>query len=186
MAPGRRGPGHRHPRGARTGGPDGPPGRGRQGSEAVHGHGRVKPADVNVAELHDAFTILEIAESEEAGFFPRGQGHIRAAEGYTAGRQAADQHLGGLKAKGHPVGRHRRGPGPRDCAATAGRGGQAPGQGRQGGLHLQLRRTSGNNVVCPPVSSGGLIMEMNIYAYTMQALRPGANTPTAPSQGLPR
>ena len=29
------------------------------------------PADVDVAELHDAFTILEIAESEEAGFFTK-------------------------------------------------------------------------------------------------------------------
>ncbi|MRR10825.1 acetyl-CoA acetyltransferase, partial [bacterium] len=33
----------------------------------------VKPADVSVAELHDAFTILEIVESEEAGFFEKGQ-----------------------------------------------------------------------------------------------------------------
>ena len=33
------------------------------------------PQDVDVAELHDAFTILEIAESEQAGFFERGEGH---------------------------------------------------------------------------------------------------------------
>ncbi|HTY09078.1 MAG TPA: acetyl-CoA acetyltransferase, partial [Candidatus Edwardsbacteria bacterium] len=65
----------------------------------------VKPADVSVAELHDAFTILEIAESEEAGFFERGQGHLALAEGYTRlGGKLPINPSGGLKAKGHPVG----------------------------------------------------------------------------------
>ena len=43
----------------------------------------VGPEDIDVAELHDAFLILEIAESEETGLFPRGQGHIAAREGKT-------------------------------------------------------------------------------------------------------
>ena len=65
----------------------------------------VTPQDVNVAELHDAFTILEIAESEECGFFPRGQGHIALAEGATTlGGKLPINTSGGLKAKGHPVG----------------------------------------------------------------------------------
>lgn len=65
----------------------------------------IKPKDVSVAELHDAFTILEIAESEEAGFFPRGQGHLALAEGATQiGGQIPINTSGGLKAKGHPVG----------------------------------------------------------------------------------
>jgi acetyl-CoA C-acetyltransferase len=65
----------------------------------------VTPQDVHVAELHDAFTILEIAESEEAGFFKRGQGHIALAEGYTKiGGKLPINPSGGLKAKGHPVG----------------------------------------------------------------------------------
>jgi acetyl-CoA C-acetyltransferase len=65
----------------------------------------VKPADVQVAELHDAFTILEIAESEEVGFFERGQGHIALQEGYTKlGGKLPINPSGGLKAKGHPVG----------------------------------------------------------------------------------
>jgi len=65
----------------------------------------VKPGDVSVAELHDAFTILEIAESEEVGFFKRGQGHIALEEGYTSlkGKLPINP-SGGLKAKGHPVG----------------------------------------------------------------------------------
>ncbi|NLI78636.1 MAG: acetyl-CoA acetyltransferase [Candidatus Riflebacteria bacterium] len=65
----------------------------------------VKPSEVSVAELHDAFTILEIAESEEVGFFKKGQGHIALAEGYTGlkGKLPINP-SGGLKAKGHPVG----------------------------------------------------------------------------------
>jgi acetyl-CoA C-acetyltransferase len=65
----------------------------------------VKPSDVNVAELHDAFTILEIAESEEVGFFPKGQGHIALEKGLTKlGGKLPINTSGGLKAKGHPVG----------------------------------------------------------------------------------
>ncbi len=64
-----------------------------------------KPKDVDVAELHDAFTILEIAESEEVGFFPRGQGHIALEKGETKlGGKLPINTSGGLKAKGHPVG----------------------------------------------------------------------------------
>ncbi len=64
-----------------------------------------KPADVHVAELQDAFTILEIAESEEAGFFPKGQGHIALEQRYNSlkGKLPINP-SGGLKAKGHPVG----------------------------------------------------------------------------------
>lgn len=61
--------------------------------------------DINLAELHDAFTILEIVESEEVGFFKKGEGHIALAEGYTQlnGKLPINP-SGGLKAKGHPVG----------------------------------------------------------------------------------
>jgi len=54
----------------------------------------ITPGDVDVAELHDAFTILEIAESEEVGFFKKGQGHLALERGETRlGREAAHQHL---------------------------------------------------------------------------------------------
>lgn len=65
----------------------------------------VKPGEISVAELHDAFTILEIAESEEVGFFKKGEGHIALQEGYTRlGGKLPINTSGGLKAKGHPVG----------------------------------------------------------------------------------
>lgn len=65
----------------------------------------LKPADMSLAELHDAFTILEIAQSEDAGFFAKGEGHLALAKGETQrdGRLPINA-SGGLKAKGHPVG----------------------------------------------------------------------------------
>jgi acetyl-CoA C-acetyltransferase len=63
------------------------------------------PADVDVAELHDAFTILEIVESEECGFFPKGEGHLALERGETAlGGKLPINVSGGLKGRGHPVG----------------------------------------------------------------------------------
>ena len=65
----------------------------------------VSPTEVHVAELHDAFTILEIVESEEVGFFKKGQGHLALERGETRlGGKLPINTSGGLKAKGHPVG----------------------------------------------------------------------------------
>ena len=63
------------------------------------------PKDVDVAELHDAFTVLEIAESEEVGFFRRGEGAQALEEGRTLiGGDLPISPSGGLKARGHPPG----------------------------------------------------------------------------------
>jgi acetyl-CoA C-acetyltransferase len=65
----------------------------------------LKPKDIDVAELHDAFTILEIAESEHAGFFPKGGGAKALERGETQiGGKLPINPSGGLKARGHPVG----------------------------------------------------------------------------------
>jgi acetyl-CoA C-acetyltransferase len=66
---------------------------------------KMTPQDMNLAELHDAFTILEIVESEDAGFFKKGTGHIALRDGVTAldGKFPINP-SGGLKARGHPVG----------------------------------------------------------------------------------
>jgi acetyl-CoA C-acetyltransferase len=66
---------------------------------------KLKPSDIDVAELHDAFTILEIAESEHVGFFKKGEGGKAALAGKTRlGGQIPINLSGGLKARGHPVG----------------------------------------------------------------------------------
>jgi acetyl-CoA C-acetyltransferase len=65
----------------------------------------LSPGDIDVAELHDAFTILEIAESEHAGFFEKGEGAKAVEEGKTEiGGTLPINPSGGLKARGHPVG----------------------------------------------------------------------------------
>lgn len=63
------------------------------------------PADVDVAELHDCFTIAEIVASEDLGFVAKGDGGPFAAAGCTAiGGRIPINTSGGLKSKGHPVG----------------------------------------------------------------------------------
>ena len=65
----------------------------------------IGPSDVGVAELHDAFTILEIVESEEVGFFKKGEGHLALERGETRiGGKIPINPSGGLKGRGHPVG----------------------------------------------------------------------------------
>jgi acetyl-CoA C-acetyltransferase len=63
------------------------------------------PQDMNVAELHDAFTILEAVESEDIGFFKKGEGAKAGYDGLTAiGGKIPINPSGGLKARGHPLG----------------------------------------------------------------------------------
>ena len=74
-------------------------------SQQAFERAKLKPQDVDVAELHDAFTILEIAESEHAGFFKKGEGGKAAEKGDTGlGGKIPINMSGGLKARGHPVG----------------------------------------------------------------------------------
>ncbi len=65
----------------------------------------VKPENVDVAEVHDCFTITEIINYEDLGFCARGEGGKLAEEGqtYLEGRIPVNVD-GGLLAKGHPVG----------------------------------------------------------------------------------
>ncbi len=77
----------------------------REASCQAFNMAKFEPDDTDVAELHDAFTILEIAESEDAGFFKKGTGHKALEEGLTSlGGKLPINVSGGLKARGHPVG----------------------------------------------------------------------------------
>lgn len=77
----------------------------RLASQAALEMAKLKPSDIHVAELHDAFTILEIAESEHVGFFKKGEGGKAVEQGKTKlGGQIPINVSGGLKARGHPVG----------------------------------------------------------------------------------
>jgi acetyl-CoA C-acetyltransferase len=63
------------------------------------------PEEIDVAELHDAFEILEAVQSEDMGFFKKGEGAKAAHEGLTEiGGKIPINPSGGLKARGHPLG----------------------------------------------------------------------------------
>ena len=65
----------------------------------------VAPEDIRIAEVHDCFTIAEVAASEDIGFFAPGEGYKAAEDGMTARDGAKPINTsGGLKSKGHPVG----------------------------------------------------------------------------------
>jgi len=65
----------------------------------------VKPSDINVAEVHDCFTIAEIMAYENLGFCKKGEGgkFIQERQSYIGGKTPVNVD-GGLKAKGHPIG----------------------------------------------------------------------------------
>jgi len=65
----------------------------------------LEPKEVDLAEVHDAFTIGEIVAIEDLGFFDKGDGGRATREGLTAiGGEIPINTSGGLKACGHPVG----------------------------------------------------------------------------------
>ncbi|HPJ30577.1 MAG TPA: thiolase domain-containing protein [Methanothrix sp.] len=65
----------------------------------------LEPKDIDLAEVHDAFTIGEIVAIEDLGFVEKGEGGRATQEGLTAiGGKIPVNTSGGLKACGHPVG----------------------------------------------------------------------------------
>jgi acetyl-CoA C-acetyltransferase len=65
----------------------------------------VTPKDIDVAEVHDCFTIAEVMAYENLGFAKNGEGKelIRAKETYKEGSIPVNVD-GGLLSKGHPIG----------------------------------------------------------------------------------
>ncbi|MFN4133008.1 MAG: thiolase domain-containing protein [Candidatus Hadarchaeales archaeon] len=65
----------------------------------------VGPGDIDLAEVHDCFTIAEIMAIEDLGFCKKGEGGKITEEGVTARDGKIPVNVsGGLKGKGHPVG----------------------------------------------------------------------------------
>jgi acetyl-CoA C-acetyltransferase len=66
---------------------------------------RISPKDLDVAEVHDCFTIAEILAYEDLGLCDIGKGGKLLDEGSTElGGELPVNPSGGLKSKGHPVG----------------------------------------------------------------------------------
>jgi len=65
----------------------------------------VQPSDIDVFELHDAFSIMAALSLEANGFAERGQGPRLANDGeILLNGRIPIATRGGLKARGHPVG----------------------------------------------------------------------------------
>ncbi|MEM0090000.1 MAG: thiolase domain-containing protein [Nitrososphaerota archaeon] len=65
----------------------------------------IEPKNINVAELHDSFTIAEIISYEDLGFCEKGKGGLMIEEGETEiGGRIPVNPSGGLKARGNPIG----------------------------------------------------------------------------------
>jgi len=77
----------------------------KQAAQEAYKMADVKAKDIDVAEVHDCFTIAEIIACEDLGFCKPGQGGKFVESGASnIGGSIPINTSGGLKSKGHPVG----------------------------------------------------------------------------------
>ncbi|MCK4518039.1 thiolase domain-containing protein, partial [Candidatus Babeliales bacterium] len=74
-------------------------------AKQAYGQAGVGPRNIDLAEIHDGFSIVQILALEDLGFFEKGT----AGKAIEAGEISLNSKLsinpsGGLKSKGHPVG----------------------------------------------------------------------------------
>jgi acetyl-CoA acetyltransferase len=77
----------------------------QRAAKKAYSMAKIEPRDVDVAEVHDAFTSFEIIDCEDLGFFKQGEAGKALREGITS--LEGDLPInpsGGLNARGHPVG----------------------------------------------------------------------------------
>jgi len=68
-------------------------------------YAKKEPKDIDVAEVHDSFTISEILAIEDLGFVKKGEGGKATEDGVTSlNSDVSVNTSGGLKAHGQPVG----------------------------------------------------------------------------------
>ena len=74
-------------------------------AEKAYKMAKLSPKDVDICELHDAFSILELVNMEDIGLVERGHAINLVKEGRTevSGDNPVNT-TGGLKARGHPTG----------------------------------------------------------------------------------
>jgi acetyl-CoA acetyltransferase len=77
----------------------------REAAKMAYKMAGIGPSDIDIATVHDCFTIAEIVAYEDLGFCEKGEGGklIEVKETYGYGRIPVNVD-GGLKAKGHPLG----------------------------------------------------------------------------------
>ena len=74
-------------------------------AQKAYAQAGIGPWDLDLFEVHDAFTIMSALSLEAAGFAPRGKGVRLGLDGDIGiGGRLPITTMGGLKARGHPVG----------------------------------------------------------------------------------
>ncbi|MEM2906840.1 MAG: thiolase domain-containing protein [Candidatus Odinarchaeota archaeon] len=77
----------------------------RIAAEKAYQMAKIKPEDIQVAEIFDSYTIYGLMALEELGFARRGEAAKLLKEGYFSKNGGKPVNIsGGLKARGHPVG----------------------------------------------------------------------------------
>ncbi len=79
----------------------------REAAKNAYQFANIQPKDIDVAEVHDCFTIAEILAMEDLGFFEKGKAANAIEQGETAllmSKHFIVNPTGGLKGCGHPVG----------------------------------------------------------------------------------
>jgi len=77
----------------------------KKAAKQAYGMAGISSKEVSFAEVHDCFTITQIINTEDLGFFEKGRGADAVFEGKTALDGIIPINTsGGLKAKGHPIG----------------------------------------------------------------------------------
>ena len=73
-------------------------------SKDAYKQASLEPKEIDFAEIHDAFTIVELISYEDLGFAKKGQAYKKIRDGFFGidGKLPINV-SGGLKAKGHPV-----------------------------------------------------------------------------------
>jgi acetyl-CoA C-acetyltransferase len=71
-----------------------------EAASKAYGTAGVSPDDIDIAELHDCFSVAEIVDSEDLGFFVKGEGGPAVARK----NRVVINPSGGLLSKGHPTG----------------------------------------------------------------------------------
>jgi len=77
----------------------------RQAAAAAYAEAGITPREIDVAEIHDCFTMAELIAYEDLGFAPAGEGKrlVRNHATELNGELPVNTD-GGLKADGHPIG----------------------------------------------------------------------------------
>lgn len=77
----------------------------RAASKDAYQTAGVRPEDIDVAEVHDVYTITELLSLESLGFYPEGEAATATEkENTTYGGDLVVNPSGGLKARGHALG----------------------------------------------------------------------------------